>query len=185
MMLTGTWGRRARSVIAALAGSTLLVACSGTSTPEGWARVEQGWLAVDVPEDWVEVPEQAAGHLDLVLQDSEEDPTVQLVASTEYGDVPAGTTLVAVRTDRPFGELDDPGVFSDVERDDEQATKRWDFTYEDGEYRGVAWATHDAELGRTVFVAVTGSELGDETVQQIEESIEVLDGDPAEGPAGA
>jgi ABC-type glycerol-3-phosphate transport system substrate-binding protein len=185
MMVTGTRGRRARAVIAVLAASTLLAACSGTSTPKGWNRVEQGWLAVDVPEDWVAVSGQAAGYMDLVLQDSEKDPTVQLVASTEYGDVPAGTTLVAVRTDRPFGQLDDPGLFSDVERDDEQVTKRWDFTYEDGEYRGVAWATHDAGLGRTVFVAVTGTELGDETVKQIEASIEVLDGEPAEAPAGA
>lgn len=163
-----------RALPAVLLGAMLLAACGGPGVPEGWRQVEQGWLSVNVPEGWVEVPDAAVGPYDLVLQDSADDPTVQLVAATEYTTSPAWAVLGNVRDEQPFGPLDDAGTISPVERGDDLFVERWDFTYEDGEFEGVMWAAGDDDAGRSVALGVTGSDLSEETVQRIQESIQVL-----------
>lgn len=169
--------RRSTTVVAALAAAGLLASCGGTaepSVPEGWRVIEQGWLSVQVPEDWVEAPEQKGGSYDLVLEDDPADPGVLLIASTEYGDSPAWAVLSLVRDLQPFGPLDDPGTFSEVEREDDLYVERWDFTYGDGENRGAMWAAGDEDAQRTVTVGVAGTTLTEQTIQRIEDSIQVL-----------
>ncbi|WP_127126626.1 hypothetical protein [Georgenia sp. SYP-B2076] len=168
--------RGVRRAAALVAAGVLLTACSGTGTPEGWMRLERGWLAVDAPEELIEVPEEQAGAYDLVLQDTRESPDVQLAAATEYGTASARSTLTVVRLESPFGRLDEGDEFSEVETDGDRELWRWDFTYEDGAYQGVGWAAHDSETERTVVVALTGKDLADQTVQQVEQSIEVRTG---------
>ena len=83
MTLATRRGVRGTAVMAA--AGLLLAACSGTGTPDGWTRLERGWLAVDVPEELIEIPGGRAGAYDVVLQDTEDSPAVQLIAATEYG----------------------------------------------------------------------------------------------------
>lgn len=165
-------GRLARAVAVAVGAGALLAGCAA-GTPDGFTHLEQGWLAVDVPENLVEVPEAASGAYDVVLQDAAEDPQVQLAAATEYGTNPARGTLSVVRAEQPFGPVDDGDKFSQVEGRDGQELWRWDFTYDDGGYHGVTWVAHDPDTQRTVVVALSAVRLDDATVQAVEDSIEV------------
>ncbi|MFH5822151.1 hypothetical protein [Georgenia sp. AZ-5] len=167
-------GSVARAAVAAAGAGTLVAGCA-SGTPEGFTRLEQGWLAVDVPAEWVEVAMEQTGPYDLVLQDTEsaQDAELQLAAATEYGTHPARGTLSLVRAGQPFGPIDDGDKLSEVEGQDGQELWRWDFTYDDGGYQGVTWVAHDPEAERTVVVALTAEELDERTVQDVEDSIEV------------
>ncbi|GAA1633705.1 hypothetical protein GCM10009790_14710 [Georgenia ruanii] len=169
-------GKVARAVAAAVGAAALLAGCT-SGTPDGFTRLEQGWLAVDVPKGLVAVPEAESGAYDVVLQDAAEDPQLQLAAATEYGTNPARGTLSVVRAEQPFGPVDDGDKFSEVEGRDGQELWRWDFTYDDGGYHGVTWVAHDPDAARTVVVALSAVELDDATVQAVEDSIEVRPAD--------
>ncbi|TRW42878.1 hypothetical protein [Georgenia yuyongxinii] len=161
---------------AVIAAGGLVAGCTAAATPEGWTRLEKGWLAVDVPKAWVEVAMDQTGPYDVVLQDTEstDDAQYQLAAATEFGTETARATMGTLDAQAPFGALDGDGGLTELDADGDLDLWRWDFTFDDGAYQGVSWAAHDPATERTVVVHLTGQELPEETVQHIEDSIEVL-----------
>jgi hypothetical protein len=179
---TRTRFRTTVAALVALAATPALAGCGGDDTPDGWTRVETGWLALDVPDGWVETG-RVTDQWTTGWQDAEgDDATLQLLASPTLGyyraDVGRGVVLAGAQV----GGL--PG-FSVVEQTEPVDTdslelNRTEFTYDsdgDGTYSGILWVASDPETEQAVAVQVTGPELDPDIVDTIESSIAVLDTD--------
>lgn len=183
-----TGGRRH---VAALAVACALLLTSCATEPagsEGWTRVEDTWLALDVPSSWAATGELTA-RWTASWQDVEgADATVQLAASPRLGYLSAlegrGVVLAAAQV----GGL--PGFEvvnqTDVVHSDELELTRTDFRYEpegaDAPYDGVLWVAADPDERRAVAVQLTGPDLPDAVVDRVESSISIrpVDAAPAE-----
>lgn len=179
-----------RRVLLAAAGVSVLAglaACSGGSaTPEGWSRVEQGWLQVDVPEGWVETGELSERWTSS-WQDAEgDDATVQLAASPVLGYYRAAEGRGMILANAQVGGLPGFAVTSQTDPVDTDALEvtRTDFTYEpeDGEtFGGVLWVASDRETKKAVALQLTAPELDPQVVENLEASIRVLDTEATPG----
>lgn len=176
--------RRVRTTAAAVALATLgLSACgAGAGAPEGWTRVEDGWLAVDVPDAWTDTGPSAEWWTRSWQDDADEaQATVQMLAAPAFGYWGAlegqGVAIAGAQVGGLAG-------FSVEERTtpvdtDSLEVVRTDFTYEgaDQEMVGVLWVAADPGTKKTVAVQLTGTELPEDVVEQVQSSIEVLDTD--------
>ncbi|WP_258726156.1 hypothetical protein [Cellulomonas sp. NS3] len=173
-----------RRALLAAAGATVLVglaACSsGSGTPEGWTRVEDGWLQVDVPEAWVETG-GLSDRWTASWQDAEgADATVQLAASPALGYYRAAEARGIILANAQVGGLPGFAVTSQSDPVDTDALEvtRTDFTYEPddgGTSEGVLWVAADRETKKSVALQLTAAELDEDVVEQLEASIRVLD----------
>ena len=176
--------------------AALLAGCSSAADtpvpPEGFTRIEQGWIGVHVPEGLVDKPDKGAGKFDIVLEDDPEKPTLQIVIASDYSDggPSAHAAMSMLRSTRPVSNVDNNGQggpFTEVRSDEDgRDVWKWPFTYDDGEYEGVAWTADDGkEDERVVAVILTGRDLDENVVKEIEDSLEVLpkpvDADKAKG----
>ncbi|HEX5533644.1 MAG TPA: hypothetical protein VFX33_07885 [Actinomycetales bacterium] len=164
--------------------AALLAGCSSTADtpvpPEGFTRIEQGWIGVHVPEGLVDKPDKRAGKFDIVLENDVEKPTLQLVIASDYSEDGPGAhaAMSMLRSTRPVSNVDDNGqggLFTEVRSDEGRDVWKWPFTYDDGEYQGVAWTADDGKDDeRVVAVILTGKDLDEKVVKEIEDSLEVL-----------
>lgn len=163
-----------------------LTACATEpATAEGWTRVEETWLTVDVPSSWVATGELSA-RWTVSWQDVEgADATVQLAASPQLGYLSAlegrGVVLAAAQVGGlPRFEVVDQ---AEVVRTDELELTRTHFRYEpegaDGPYDGVLWVAADPDERRAVAVQLTGPDLPDTVVDRVGSSIRVRPADAA------
>jgi hypothetical protein len=165
--------------------AALLAGCSSTADapvpPEGFTRMEQGWIGVNVPEGLVDKPDKRAGKFDIVLEDDVEKPTLQLVIASDYakGGPGAHAAISMLRSTRPVSNVDNNGqggLFTEVRSDSGgRDVWKWPFTYDDGKFEGVAWTADDGKDDeRVVAVILTGKDLDEKVVQEIDESLQVL-----------
>ncbi|KQY24375.1 hypothetical protein ASD16_02175 [Cellulomonas sp. Root485] len=177
---------RAAATGVALALSLALAGCSGGSgAPDGWTRVQDGWLQVDVPDDWTD-----AGALDdpwTLSRHDGDDATVELAGAPTLGYYRAaegrGILLASMQVggypDFAVVEQSDPVDSGDLE------LTRTDFTYaaQDGGDRleGVLWVGSDPATTKAVAVQLTGPDLPADVVDQVQDSIAVLDTDATPG----
>ncbi|PZR51868.1 hypothetical protein DNL40_14755 [Xylanimonas oleitrophica] len=171
-----------RAGVLALLSATLLGACTSGGAPEGYDRVEDGWLRVDVPEGWTDTG-ALNDRWSRSWQDAEgEQGAVQLAAVPAWGtagsDAASGQLVAEAQVGGYPGFQVENQDWPDLEAD----TQRWriDFTYEseDGEpLQGVWWVASDKETSKTVAVQLTGEHLDEEVVTAIGESIAVIDTD--------
>lgn len=172
-LLTGRFGAVALAAACAL---TLVAGCSG-GPADGFRKLEQGRLGVDVPEDWQPGKFRTGDFWDVTLQDEPdtEDPKLRFVASSEFPDTNANLAMTMLETSSAFGEPDESGGFTQLVTEDDREMWRWDFTYGDGSHQGVAWTLDDKASKHVVGVAVmTQGELDEGTVEAIEDSIRIL-----------
>ncbi|NUU18167.1 hypothetical protein HP550_13000 [Cellulomonas humilata] len=177
--------------VAAVVALTLaaLAGCSGGSgAPAGWTRVQDGWLQVDVPDDWSDGASLDAPWT-LSRQDAEgDDATMQLAGAPTLGyyraDEGRGTLLASMQV----GGYPDFAVVdqSDPVDTGELELTRTDFTYaaQDGgdTLHGVLWVGSAPDTGKAVAVQLTGTDLPTDVVEQVQDSIAVLDTEATPAP---
>jgi hypothetical protein len=160
-------------LVAPLAGC----GAGAVDTPADAQRVESGWVRVDLPKGWVrgdplsevwtETYQDAAGH----------DAAAQLALSPRYGSFTASmavaraTAMLQVSGYADFRRLDSlPSAETSTRLRDHIA---FTYTGDDGEaYEGVLWAAADEER-HAVLVQLTGRDLDDALVAQVDTSLQV------------
>ena len=177
---------RARVTGAATAVVLVLAACSGGSgAPEGWTRVQEGWLQVDVPEGWTD-----AGARDdpwTLSRHDGDDATIELAGAPTLGYYRAAEGRGILLASMQVGGYPDFAVVDQSDPVDTGALEltRTDFTYaaQDGGDRleGVLWVGSDPGTTKAVAVQLTGPDLPADVVDQVQESIAVLDTEATPG----
>lgn len=173
----------ASAAVLAVAALALSSCAGGTGAADGWTRVEDGWLQVDVPDTWA----QASTPKDpwsFARQDAEgADASLLLTGAGTFGYYPADTGRGVLLASMQVGGYPDfkvVGQSEPVGTGDLHLT-RTDFTYarEDGgdTLYGVLWVGSDPDTDQAVAVQLTGVELPDDVVSQVQGSIAVLDTD--------
>lgn len=177
--------RGSQRMVTSAAGAALLagalVGCSSDDgPPQGYERVETGWMQVDVPAGWVHTGAVNDRWTDS-YQDAEGDAaTVQLLLAPEFGDTDALTATSSVIATAQVGGFPGFEVVPDESEDDEDHDyglfNRIDFTYDDdgAQYEGVLWGVADDGDEHVVLAQLTGADLDPEMVATIEESIVVV-----------
>ena len=180
--------RRIRLLATGAVVATALTACtsgSSPSTPDGWTRHELGHLSVAVPEGWVATAE--GDELWTVgWADAEDlaDASALLIGSPDFGQNGADEGLSTFVAGAQIGGV--PGYMSTatstpVETDTLEVVRN-DYTYVDGagtEFQGVFWAAAAPASGTTVALQLSGTDLPEDLVEGIQDSIRVLDGGAA------
>jgi len=181
-----TSSHRSRVTALALALCVAVAGCSGGSgAAEGWTRVQDGWLQVDVPDGWSD-----GGELDepwtLSRHDGDEAtlelagaPTLGYYRAAEGRGILLASMQVGGYPDFAVVDQSDPVDSADLE------LTRTDFTYaaQDGgdPLEGVLWVGSDPRTEKAVAVQLTGPDLPADVVEQVQESIAVLDTDATAG----
>jgi len=158
--------------------AVLLTACSTDGPPAGWTRVEESGMTFDVPDTWVET-----GGLNdrwtMSWQDVEGDEaTVQLAAAPALGHYTAFEAQGLLQASAQIGGLPGYEVVENHELDvSNRELTRLDFTYEpeDGTVHDGVLLTAARRGGQAVALQLTGTDLDEETVVRLQESIAVAE----------
>lgn len=190
--------RASLAMVTALTASVSLAACSGDdgADREGYERVSQGIVQLDVPEDLVEVEAPESSIWEVIYQDGDveaggEGVTTQVLlapaleGATTAMDGPSRFLTMAnmgaydeFRTvgleDRPEWERE-----ADAERSvDERSFVRHRYVWEgpDGiEYHAVSWGVYDGDT-TAAMIQYVSSNLDEDVARAIDESLVVGDG---------
>lgn len=178
--------RRFAALGTAVACVLTLTSCGGgdapSPPPDGWVRVESGRLSVAVPEEWVDAPAGTDPWTVAWADDADlAGATVLLSGSPDFGEDGADRGVSTFVAGAQVGGVPSYSSTSRnrVVETDEVEVERNEYTYElsDGTvHEGVFWAAADPEDGRTVALELTGADLPDDLVEQIQASIRVLEG---------
>lgn len=180
---------RSTAVLAATSLAALgLAGCSSSDdagdAPDGWQRIESGWLTLDLPDSWVDSgPVNDAWPSSWQDAEDEDDATVQVLANPAYGYYnyaleANGVALAGAQVGGfdDFKMLDRTGPADTADPE----VVRTDFTYRgsDGKtYEGALWSACDRDTSKCVQVQLTAADLDDEIADQIGASIQVNDTD--------
>lgn len=165
---------RLRTLIGVTLAMAALVGCTPDGPPEGYQRIQTGWMQVDIPSDWVDaggVNDRWTGS----YQDAEgQQATVQLLIAPEWGTTDAlmaTSSVVATAQVGGFPEFQVVPSTDDAEAD-YALRNRVDFTYAgaDGTYQGVLWGLADDD-DHVVLAQLTGKDLDPALVDAIDASL--------------
>lgn len=180
--------RTATAAVVTVAALALSSCAGDAGAPDGWTRVEDGWLQVDVPDTWAEAS-TPSDPWSFARQDAEgDDASLLLTGAGTFGYYPADTGRGILLASMQVGGYPDFKVVDQTEPVDsgDLHLTRTDFTYagEDGgdTLHGVLWVGSDPDTDQAVAVQLTGVDLPDDVVSQVQESIAVLDTDATPEP---
>lgn len=170
-----------------LASSLALAACSDSAESGGGGNskedsnvTEDGLISFTVPDGWVETSD-IPDRWSLGWRDTDDEDFDQvLFANGEYDDDGAASATSDVLAEAQVGGIEG---FRDsnsewIERDDDVRIRRTDFTYgpDTDDHTGVLWFIEDADY-RTGGLQLSGKDLDDTLIDEIEESLTFEGGD--------